>query len=84
MVSSNFVDYVKINCRSGNGGSGFAHFYPYRLTALGGPEGGDEGLGGHIILRGKKQKVNPSASEKFPNRLNRNMAASGGEKNKTG
>ncbi len=55
MVSSNFVDYVKINCRSGNGGAGSAHFIRNRQTAFGGPDGGDGGRGGHIILRGNKQ-----------------------------
>ncbi|HPE86394.1 MAG: GTPase ObgE [Bacteroidia bacterium] len=55
MVSSNFVDYVKINCRSGNGGAGSAHFIRNRMTAFGGPDGGDGGRGGHIILRGNKQ-----------------------------
>lgn len=55
MVSSNFVDYVKINCRSGNGGAGSAHFIRNRMTAFGGPDGGDGGRGGHIILRGNAQ-----------------------------
>ncbi len=55
MSNSNFVDYVKINCRSGNGGSGSSHFIRNRMTAFGGPDGGDGGRGGHIILRGNKQ-----------------------------
>lgn len=55
MSSSNFVDYVKINCTSGAGGAGSKHFYRSRLTAKGGPDGGNGGRGGHIILRGNKQ-----------------------------
>ncbi len=55
MSDSNFVDYVKIFCRSGNGGPGSAHFLRDRVSALGGPDGGDGGRGGHIILRGNKQ-----------------------------
>ncbi len=55
MASSNFVDYVKINCRSGNGGAGSAHFFRSRRQPRGGPDGGDGGRGGHIILRGNKQ-----------------------------
>lgn len=54
-MRSNFVDYVKINCRSGKGGPGSTHLLRSRLTAKGGPDGGDGGRGGHIILRGNKQ-----------------------------
>lgn len=53
--NSNFVDYVKIFCRSGKGGAGSAHFLRDRNTAKGGPDGGDGGHGGHIIVRGNKQ-----------------------------
>jgi GTP-binding protein len=52
MASSNFVDYVKIFCRSGNGGAGSAHFRREKFVAFGGPDGGDGGRGGNIILRG--------------------------------
>ena len=55
MSSSNFVDYVKICCRSGKGGAGSTHLHRDKLTAKGGPDGGDGGRGGHIILRGNKQ-----------------------------
>jgi len=55
MAGQNFVDYVKICCRSGNGGAGSAHFERSKITAKGGPDGGDGGRGGHIILRGNKQ-----------------------------
>lgn len=54
MSGSNFVDYVKIYCRSGKGGAGSKHFYRDKLTTKGGPDGGDGGRGGHIILRGNK------------------------------
>lgn len=54
MADSNFVDYVKICCRSGKGGAGSMHFHRDKFTAKGGPDGGDGGRGGHIILRGSK------------------------------
>ena len=53
--NSNFVDYVKIFCRSGKGGAGSAHFLRDRNTAKGGPDGGDGGNGGHIIVKGNEQ-----------------------------
>lgn len=49
---SNFVDYVKVCCRSGKGGAGSAHLHRDKFTAKGGPDGGDGGRGGHIILKG--------------------------------
>lgn len=49
---SNFVDYVKVCCRSGHGGAGSAHLHRDKHTAIGGPDGGDGGRGGHIILKG--------------------------------
>lgn len=55
MSGSNFVDYVKVCCRTGAGGSGSAHLLRDKRTAMGGPDGGDGGRGGHIILRGNKQ-----------------------------
>ncbi len=55
MAGSNFVDYVKICCRSGAGGAGSMHLHRDKKTAMGGPDGGDGGRGGHIILRGNKQ-----------------------------
>jgi GTPase len=55
VAETNFVDYVKICCRSGKGGGGSMHFHRDRLTAFGGPDGGNGGRGGHIILRGSKQ-----------------------------
>lgn len=55
MEGSNFVDYVKLFCRSGNGGAGSIHFRRDKFTAKGGPDGGDGGRGAHIKLRGNKQ-----------------------------
>lgn len=55
MAEQNFVDYVKICCRSGKGGAGSVHFYRDAMTAKGGPDGGDGGRGGHIILVGNAQ-----------------------------
>ena len=55
MPDSNFVDYVKIFCRSGKGGSGSAHLRREKYVPKGGPDGGDGGRGGHVILRGNKQ-----------------------------
>lgn len=54
-METNFVDYVKICCRSGKGGAGSVHFHRDKFTAKGGPDGGDGGRGGHVILRGNKQ-----------------------------
>lgn len=55
MSSDNFVDYVKIHCTSGNGGGGSTHFRREKYIPKGGPDGGDGGRGGHVILRGNKQ-----------------------------
>ena len=55
MAESNFVDYVKICCRSGNGGAGSVHFHRDRFTTRGGPDGGDGGRGGHVIVKGDSQ-----------------------------
>ena len=54
MAESNFVDYVKIYCRSGKGGAGSAHLHRAKYTPKGGPDGGDGGRGGHIILRANR------------------------------
>ena len=55
MAGSNFVDYVKICCRTGAGGAGSFSLHRDKKTAMGGPDGGDGGRGGHIILRGNSQ-----------------------------
>ncbi|MDB5261629.1 MAG: GTPase CgtA [Adhaeribacter sp.] len=55
MASSNFIDYVKICCRSGHGGAGSAHLHRDKKNSKGGPDGGDGGRGGHIIIKGNQQ-----------------------------
>src|SRR6476646_3429296 len=55
MDRTNFIDLIRIFCKSGHGGAGQKHFMRNKLTAKGGPDGGDGGRGGHIILRGNSQ-----------------------------
>ncbi|MBS1511178.1 MAG: GTPase ObgE [Bacteroidetes bacterium] len=55
MEKSNFVDQIRVFCRSGHGGAGSKHFLRNKLTAFGGPDGGDGGRGAHIILKGNSQ-----------------------------
>ncbi|MBN2669504.1 MAG: GTPase ObgE [Bacteroidales bacterium] len=55
MAETNFVDYVKIYTKSGNGGAGSTHLHRAKYVAKGGPDGGDGGRGGHVILRGNAQ-----------------------------
>lgn len=55
MADSNFIDYVKIYCASGHGGAGSVHLHRAKYIAKGGPDGGDGGRGGHIILRANPQ-----------------------------
>jgi GTP-binding protein len=52
---NNFIDYIRIFAHSGHGGAGCRHFLRNKLTAKGGPDGGDGGRGGHVILRGNSQ-----------------------------
>ena len=54
-MNSNFIDHVKICCRSGRGGAGSSHLFRSRLNPKGGPDGGDGGRGGHVLIRGNKQ-----------------------------
>ena len=56
MVETNFVDYIKIHCKSGSGGAGSAHLRREKFVPKGGPDGGDGGRGGHIILEGNQHK----------------------------
>lgn len=55
MAQSNFIDYVKIYTRSGKGGAGSAHLHREKFVPKGGPDGGDGGRGGHVILMGNSQ-----------------------------
>ena len=76
MASDNFVDYVKIHCTSGTGGGGSTHFRREKYIPKGGPDGGDGGRGGHVIVKGNKQlwtllhlKFKKHITIKFPNLL---------------
>lgn len=83
MEKSNFVDQIRVFCKSGHGGAGIKHFRRDKLTAMGGPDGGDGGRGGHIILRG-----NRNLWTLLHLRYHKNVIAEDGEKgsdnNKTG
>ena len=54
-MESNFIDYVKFYARSGDGGAGSVHFRREKFVPKGGPDGGDGGTGGSIVLRGNSQ-----------------------------
>ena len=54
MEKTNFIDYIRVFCRSGHGGAGSRHFMRTKFNPQAGPDGGDGGRGGHIILRGNK------------------------------
>ncbi len=74
MADSNFIDYVKILCRSGKGGAGSRHFHRAKYVPKGGPDGGDGGRGGHIILRG-----NSHLWTLLPLKFNRHIFAGNGQ-----
>lgn len=74
MAESNFIDYVKILCRSGKGGAGSRHYHRAKYIPKGGPDGGDGGRGGHIILRG-----NAHMWTLLPLRYQRHIFATNGE-----
>ena len=76
---NNFIDYIRIFCRSGHGGAGARHFMRNKLTAKGGPDGGDGGRGGHIILKGNAQLWTLLHMRYFKNVLAEN--GEGGSKN---
>ncbi len=74
MAETNFIDYVKIYCRSGRGGAGSAHLRREKFIPKGGPDGGDGGRGGHIYLRAK-----PSMWTLLHLKFNRHFKAENGE-----
>jgi len=76
---NNFIDYIRIFCRSGHGGAGARHLMRNKLTAKGGPDGGDGGRGGHIILKGNAQLWTLLHMRYFKNVLAEN--GEGGSKN---
>lgn len=75
MAESNFIDYVKIMCRSGKGGAGSRHFHRAKYLPKGGPDGGNGGRGGHIILKG-----NRNMWTLLPLRYQRHIFATDGER----
>jgi GTP-binding protein len=83
LEKSNFVDQIRIFCRSGHGGAGIKHFMRNKFTALGGPDGGDGGRGGHIILKGNSNLWTLLHLRYFKNVLAEN-GENGGSNNKTG
>ncbi len=83
MEKTNFIDYIRIFCKSGHGGAGSKHFMRNKLTAFGGPDGGDGGRGAHIILRGNKNLWTLLHLRYFKNVLAEN-GENGGKNNCTG
>src|SRR5437868_5791344 len=83
MEKTNFIDYIRIFAKSGHGGAGSRHFMRNKLTAFGGPDGGDGGRGGHIILRGNKQLWTLLHLRYYKNVLAEN-GESGSQNNSTG
>ncbi|RYZ21435.1 MAG: GTPase ObgE [Chitinophagaceae bacterium] len=83
MEKSNFVDQIRIFARSGHGGAGYKHFRRDKLTAMGGPDGGDGGRGGHIILRGNRNLWTLLHLRYYKNVLAEN-GERGGDANRTG
>ncbi|MFN8250965.1 MAG: GTPase ObgE [Ferruginibacter sp.] len=83
MEKSNFVDQIRVFCRSGHGGAGSKHFMRNKLTAKGGPDGGDGGRGAHIILKGNSQLWTLLHLRYFKNILAEN-GENGSKNNSTG
>ncbi|MBD0333711.1 MAG: GTPase ObgE [Chitinophagaceae bacterium] len=83
MDKSNFVDQIRVYCRSGHGGAGVKHFRRDKLTAFGGPDGGDGGRGGHIILRGNRNLWTLLHLRYYKNILAED-GEKGGDNNRTG
>jgi len=83
MSNQNFVDYVRICCRSGAGGPGSAHLFRDKLNARGGPDGGDGGRGGHIVIRGNRNMWT-LLPLKYRKHVKASDGGSGGGSHKTG
>ncbi|PPK85705.1 GTP-binding protein [Neolewinella xylanilytica] len=83
MAKANFVDYVKINLTSGDGGPGSRHFYRAKGIPKGGPDGGDGGRGGHIILRGNRN-LWTLLQFKYKKHIRAEHGERGSENNKSG
>ena len=82
-MAGNFVDYVKIYCKSGKGGAGSSHLHRDRMTAKGGPDGGDGGRGGHVVLRGNDQFWT-LLHLKYRKHIKSEAGANGGQNQRTG
>ena len=83
MAESNFIDYVKICCKSGNGGAGSRHYNRTKMNPRGGPDGGDGGKGGDIILKGNNQ-LWTLLHLKFRKHIMAEHGTGGSENNSTG
>ncbi len=83
MTEGNFVDYVKIHVASGKGGQGSAHLRREKYVAKGGPDGGDGGRGGHVILKGNKN-LWTLFHLKFKRHIRAEHGSSGGKQTSTG
>ncbi|MEM9823409.1 MAG: GTPase ObgE [Bacteroidota bacterium] len=83
MAEQNFVDYVRICCRSGSGGAGSAHLMRSKGNAKGGPDGGDGARGGHIILRGNRN-IWTLLALKYRKHIIAGNGGNGASSNKTG
>lgn len=83
MEKTNFIDYIRIFAKSGHGGAGIKHFMRNKLTAFGGPDGGDGGRGGHIILRGNSQLWTLLHLRYYKNVI-AESGENGGDNNRTG
>ena len=83
MERTNFIDLIRVFCKSGHGGAGSKHFMRNKLTAFGGPDGGDGGRGAHIIMRGNKNLWTLLHLRYFKNILAEN-GTDGSKNNSTG
>lgn len=83
MSNTNFIDYVKIHCRSGKGGAGSRHFRREKYEAKGGPDGGDGGRGGHVIVKGNKN-LWTLLHLKYKRHIKAGHGEAGGESRSTG
>ena len=83
MTEGNFVDYVKVHLQSGDGGRGSAHLRREKYVAKGGPDGGDGGRGGHVILKGNKN-LWTLLNFKFKRHFRASHGENGGKQRSTG
>lgn len=83
MTEGNFVDYVKVHLRSGDGGRGSAHLRREKYVAKGGPDGGDGGRGGHVVLKGNKN-LWTLLSFKYKRHFRASNGENGGKQRSTG